>query len=461
MATSTCPICCDARLTPAASVACGVCEHVCCKTCVKKFLLDSMDDPQCMACRRRFTHADLVDKLPRAFVDGDLKRHRERVLLDRQKAMIPSTQDAVLEERSRRRSLKRIRELTEQRDRLKRQMQTIAQQIGDEHREMATSTATGERRQFVMRCSVDNCQGFLTEQYKCTVCESSTCPQCHVVIRGTAAEHVCNPDDVATVTLLRHDSKRCPSCATWIHRYEGCTQMFCTNPACHALFDYRTLRLLGTRDHVHNPHYTEWLARQRGQGSAAREAGDIPCGGMPHVNELHRALVPRFGPSLMPGFLNRTSTEVQRILHTHRMVIHTEHQTLPRYRTNVDDPDLAYMRVQFCLGDFGEQTWRTRLQRREKERTKRDEIALVLEMVIHACSDLFRQMVLTARGEGASARSVEEVHADVYSVLKHANAALCHLSTTFNCIVPQFDLEAQRVVTLSPGAVRTAIANAG
>ena len=44
---------------------------------------------------------------------------------------------------------------------------------------------------------------------------------------------------------------------------QGCTQMFCTNPECHTLFDYRTLRILCERDHVHNPHYTEWLAQRR------------------------------------------------------------------------------------------------------------------------------------------------------------------------------------------------------
>ena len=55
--------------------------------------------------------SELVQQLPRAFIDKDLKRHREAVLLDRQKAMIPATQGAVEEEQQRRRVRQRVREL--------------------------------------------------------------------------------------------------------------------------------------------------------------------------------------------------------------------------------------------------------------------------------------------------------------------------------------------------------------
>lgn len=452
---ATCTICCDSRLTPASTVSCGVCDHVCCKSCVKRFLLDLMDDPQCMQCRRRFTHAELIEKLPRTFVDGDLKRHRAEVLLDRQKAMVPASQNAVVVERERRQSLKRIREWEEEREQLKRELRRCNMQINDEYYRMSRP-AQSERRQFVMKCAREACHGFLNEQYRCSVCEGATCAQCHVYV-GNAPDgrHVCNPDDVATVALLRRDSKRCPSCSTWIHRYEGCTQMFCTNPTCHALFDYRTLRLLGDRDHVHNPHYTEWLARQRTRGVVAREAGDIPCGGMPHIHELYRAIVPQHLVGAPP---ERT----QRILWSHRMVMHVEHETLPRYRVNVDEPELEQMRVQFCLGDFDEAAWRTRLQRREKDRSKKYEITLVLEMVVHACGDLFRQMVLAATTPAAASsreppRSVEQVHDDILAVLSHAGIALCRIAVAFNCTVPYVNAETQRIPLISATAAKNVL----
>lgn len=448
-----CPICCDARLTPTSTVECGSCGHTCCKSCVKRFLLDSMEDPHCMKCRRVLTHTELVEKLPRTFVDRELKRHREAVLADRQKAMIPATQDAVVVEQEKRRSFKRIRDWTEQRESLKRKLRELNTLIHHEYVAMSRRESTTERRQFIMRCAREGCRGFLTEQYKCSVCEGVTCSHCHV-FKTPGAEHECRAEDVATVELLRRDSKRCPACSTWIHRYEGCTQMFCTNPECHTLFDYRTLRILGERDHVHNPHYTEWLAQQRTDRRAGREAGDIPCGGMPHIHELHRALVAaaptfanRFPRFALASVSNGVDPVVQQILLTHRMVVHAEHDTMERYRPRVDEPELQAMRVQFCLGDFDEAAWRTRLQRREKDRTKRHEVFLVLEMVVHACGDLFRQMMLAS--PGAPERSIASVHADVQSVLTHANAALCRVATTFACSVPFFELGGSHVVSLT------------
>lgn len=425
--------------------------------------------------------------LPRTFVVKELKRHREAVLLDRQRAMIPATQNAVAAEREKRQSYKRIREWTEQRDALKRQMHNLARQITSEYAQIS-QRGPAQRRQFIMKCARDGCRGFLNEQYTCSVCDGATCPHCHVF---KEAEHECNEEDVATVALLRRDSKRCPNCSTWIHRYEGCAQMFCTNPECHTLFDYRTLRILGEMDHVHNPHYTEFLAQQRTQHQPAREAGDIPCGGMPHVEELYAALssamlhnvspdawgfpaVPTAQPS-MPRFrlpLHRLHNVrehssirdviLRTVIASHRMVAHVEHVTMEQYRIRVDEPELEEMRVHFCLGDFDEASWRTRLQRREKDRNKKYEIFLVLQMVVHACSDLFRQMVLAARRVSASSsssflpeRSVESIYADVRSVLIHANLALCRVAVTFSCTVPYFEFKSSGTHIEHPNMLTT------
>lgn len=221
--TEQCVVCCDARLTRTKTVECGACEFKCCTKCIKRFILDLNDDPQCMSCRRRMTHTDLLKVLPRTFVNKDLKRHREAVLLDRQKAMIPATQDDVVMERNKRLSRKRIRDWETAKDQLRRQIHALNRAIFEEQHALAR-TGPVERRQFLMPCSREGCRGFLSEQYKCSVCQGSTCPQCHMY-KEPGVEHQCNPDDVASVELLRRDSKRCPSCSTWIHRVEGCSQM--------------------------------------------------------------------------------------------------------------------------------------------------------------------------------------------------------------------------------------------
>lgn len=126
----------------------------------------------------------------------------------------------------------------------------------------------------------------------------------------------------------------------------------------------------------------------------------------------------------------------------HRTVTHVEHELLDRYRAHVDEPELRDMRVQFCLGDFDEAAWQTRLQRREKDRTKKHEIFLVLEMVVHACGDLFRQMILSTRNREAE-RNVAAIFDEILEVITQANDALRRVATDFSCSVPYFYAERQ------------------
>lgn len=439
-----CDICCSTKLTDSAKATCPMCEHTCCKKCVKRFLLDLFDDPQCMNCRRRFTHEHLVLMLPRCFVNAELKQHREAVLLDRQKALLPATQGEVEHERTRRVAMGRVRALQAERDALRRRLGDLERQIRTEEMQMVRATSGEPRREFFAKCSAPGCRGFLTEQYKCTACNRRTCPRCLALKDdggedGHAPPHVCNEADVASVALIRGDSKRCPSCSAWIFRVEGCSQMFCTS--CHKMFDYRTLRLIGSHEHFHNPHYAEWLASRRG-GGPHRELGDIPCGGMPHVNEMYAITLERFG-------IRRE--HAMEIIRQHRVVLHVEMVSMLQFRTPVDDQRLRQLRVQYSLGDFDEAAWRIKLQRLEKDRNKRAEIYMILEMVVQACGDLFRQMLALE----TSGRTVHTIHNEVCQVIDHANTALRRVAVAFSCSVPQ--VKAQTVGSESHATARRAL----
>ena len=431
MAEQTCVVCCDTKLTQRTRSRCRLCDFECCRTCLKQYLLSLNDDPQCMNCRKGMTHEMLLECLPRTWVDKEYRRHREDVLLDQQKALIPATQEAVELRRLQRASSERLLALQELKYMYRRKLRDVQLRIDAEYRTLRTELAhRPARRQFVMKCAKEGCRGFVSEQYRCAVCEGETCSRCHVFKEpGDAAEHVCDPDTVATVALLRRDSKRCPQCAVWVHRYQGCSQMFCTN--CKTMFDYVTLRRIGQSEAFHNPHLTEYLASQAAGGAPGRALGDIPCGGMPHQTTLI-------------GFLRAHAHEDQllarRVMHLHRAIVDLEHVWLPRYRDQVQD--LEELRVQFCLNDFGEDEWKKRLQREERKRAKRHEIFLVLEMMVHAGGDLFRQMLVPeSRGAtvGRPLAHVGAIYAEVCALVDHANAQLRKVSKGFGCIVPHVE----------------------
>ena len=110
------------------------------------------------------------------------------------------------------------------------------------------NTERRERVMFIKACPSENCRGFLSNQWKCGICEQWTCPDCHE-IKGPNRDtpHVCDENAKATAALLADDTKSCPSCGVNIYKIEGCDQMWCTE--CHTAFSWRTGRI---ENNIHN-----------------------------------------------------------------------------------------------------------------------------------------------------------------------------------------------------------------
>lgn len=95
----------------------------------------------------------------------------------------------------------------------------------------------------------------------CTACNKKKCVTCH---EAKDEDHVCREEDIATMKLIKGDSKPCPQCRAMIHRTEGCPQMFCVN--CFTFFDYRNGDKLDPR-RAHNPEHARAVREGRVNGS--------------------------------------------------------------------------------------------------------------------------------------------------------------------------------------------------
>lgn len=75
-------------------VVCGHCQFVTCAWCVKNYILKNSFDPRCMnpPCKHSWNKEFIYQIFPRAVVHGELKTHRENVLYEREKALLPATQ---------------------------------------------------------------------------------------------------------------------------------------------------------------------------------------------------------------------------------------------------------------------------------------------------------------------------------------------------------------------------------
>lgn len=456
MSDDQCMICCE-HFTKSVrkKVECGHCGTSACATCFAQYLLGLQGEPHCMNndCRKTFDREFLAMHLTKTWLLTKYKAHRERVLLEREMALLPASQevlqnykyaqtvgDELAAAAIRRRELQQeLNDLNMRHGRLRLELDVLrtsnyARRAGDHPTER-------DRRQFVRACPMPDCRGFLSTAWKCGTCDTWVCKDCgEPKLEGQHdARHVCDDGVKASFALLQKDSRPCPQCAAMIFKIDGearrhcvhfwpregvpptappaslaagCDQMFCTQ--CHVAFSWRT-GLVVTNGVIHNPHYYAWLRQTRGE--APRNPGDIPCGGIPDAYELERALRSH------PG----TIDEHRGLRSIHRALRHLQHVDLPRLRNeartgadrNVD------LRLQYLLNRVDQEEWRRKLQQREKRRERSFAVMQVYDMFCAAAGDLYR-----AYADGAC--TATHCLTDLRQLQSFADDTLARISDQFN-----------------------------
>ena len=227
---SFCNICCEKyNSLTRKSVKCPYCSFEACSICSRTYILNEKVST-CMdnSCKKEWTRKFLVESFPKSWVNKEWKEMKKEKEVEIEKSLLPATQLLLKSSKKK---------------------ETILKET------------------FHRKCSVENCRGYLSSDWKCGLCSSSTCKDCHLEKKEG---HICNKELVATISFLEEDTKPCPKCSTPIHKIDGCDQMWCT--ICHTAFSWRR-GTIETR--IHNPHYYEWL---RNGGETPRNDGDYECG---------------------------------------------------------------------------------------------------------------------------------------------------------------------------------------
>ena len=415
-----CGICSD-RFTAIVrkKTTCKFCHASTCSKCVEQYLLTRHEDAHCLHCRVNYNDATLHDICTRTYLQQTYFKHRQEVLINRERANLPLLQDQARRERRQRERWvqegiinKRISELKQKRDFIQSehhklyvltygaqrvqgdaqkerlvalqeymdQMEELQNRIREEKRLLydirfsltaaagAAAGATGddkkeeEKKKFVRRCTRDGCQGFLSTAWKCGLCEWHSCSKCFAV-KGHAhdVEHECKKEDVDTAELIKKDCKPCPKCGEFIEKSSGCDQMFCIS--CQTPFSWITGKIV-TSGPIHNPHYYEWMRRTG--GAVPRNPADVPCGGFPGAWELVR----------FPRGVKRGTANL--FYEFHRVCVELQEMSTRHYRTHIDQAPLNQLNVKFLLGEMDEKKWGRLLAVHEKKRKRDAEIQEVL-----------------------------------------------------------------------------------
>jgi len=414
-----------------------------------------------MGCRRAWNDEFLDLNFTRAFRTGPYKKHREDVLMEREIAILPTRQprvEAKLKVREVEGEIKevnkKLQDLDVQRAKVLRESHRLSARITRYTAESegrappawtltdGEKAATPERAKFIMKCPDGECRGFLSTAYKCGTCQMWACPDC-LVIKGKDkdAEHTCDPGQKESVALIVKESRPCPKCGERISKVDGCDQMFCTE--CHTAFSWNTGAVVNGV--IHNPHYYEYL-RKLGNGTAPRNAGDVPCGGVPYYAHLQRALT---------GFLRAEQTTIMCI---HRITSEIADQRIQIYQAQFNVNDNGDLGVLYLMKEIDKVAMKAELAKRELKRNKHLAIRAVLEMFVTTSTMMLNNLVndpprtVAARPPAGADKAAEEAHAaaaaaaeearqlfllEYTNLRKYVNESLMLVSKMKSCSVPQ------------------------
>jgi hypothetical protein len=339
-----------------------------------------------MNCRKSFDRNTMHKMFTKRFITTTYKRRREELWFEREMVLMPHTQEAAQREKTRRQIVKEIAVQRIEHQRLTTEIQRVNQNILNLQSQIYDTTgAFTNRTETTMstRCAHSDCRGYLSTAYKCGTCDQYTCPECLEPKAGrNDPDHVCDPDKVSSVKLIRRECKPCPSCSFEVFRTGGCSQMFCVN--CKSLFDWNTGRPLSSVG-AHNPHYIQWL---RENGNLPRDVGDIVCGGFPDIRQLNQKLIS------LRHIQHLNPQNYERLFEIFGTLQHVHYQERPLYPITWNDDEASQeLRVLWLLKDLTTEEFKVKRQRLDKRNMLRKEIGLVMEMLVNACTDIFQRFV--------------------------------------------------------------------
>lgn len=425
---TSCSICAESySKRMRACIKCPYCPSKACIQCYQTYFL-SESTPHCFSteCNREWSRKMLTNTFSTLFLNKKLKNHREQIMFEQERALLPETQPIVENIIRIENSKKQILNINSQIQELYRQRDEIQRTMYDNPIENM------ERRTFIRACPSENCRGFLSSQWKCGLCDQWTCPTCNE-IKGLNRDnpHECLPENIATATLLRQDTRPCPSCGIGIFRISGCDQMWCTE--CHTGFHWITGRI-ETRE-FHNPHFYEWLQRNN-QNTDEQVPDDRACEQIINtrfVRKLDRDLTEKRANyddiSLEEFRIHKNLSE--KVVEICRALIHFREYNFNQYQVDhvLNNQDL---RVQYMRNQISEDKFKQLLQRKDKKNQRYRDIYQVIQVVYQACTDIiFRFSKEVNKAEWSGDFSIMN---EIPMLVSYANECFLDIGKTYNSV---------------------------
>jgi hypothetical protein len=409
-----CPVCIETFTKMShKKVRCCFCSYEACHRCIQKYILGEIQDPHCMKCKKIWTREFIDESLPKQFINNELKTHREIILFEKEKNLLPETQDNV-------RLLKQQEEMEAEMKRIETDIISLQRRYDDIERRKNEINPykllpSKNLRLRITRipCSVMNCRGFAEENDRgimiCGICQVKICTRCREQLEEN---HECKSETVQTIELLEKDTKRCPCCMVQIFKIHGCDQMWCVS--CHNAFDWKTGEKV--KGIIHNPHYHEYIETH----------------GLTHTRleeSYHRFQF--LDTDLIVNTLQEQGCPeltIYQIIEVYRYVIHYYEIDLQRLPSRFDQTVNVDLRIHFLTNQLSEDDFKIKLQRRQKDTEKKIEYRDIGETYVEIMNDVFISFV--------EQKNIDKLVYEIQTVTKSTQEAIVTLNKRYNSSMP-------------------------
>ncbi len=275
-----CSICINEIKNSCKEFKCFGCKNNYCTTCMKTYLIGTSEEPHCLNCRNVISYNYFIEKFEKGWRLNEYKKHKEKVLWDKEMAQMPSTvgylnllekkKDYYIEWKKYWNQYSNIYSLFQRRLIPNRDKEEYENRMNESYKlykeydikynevleQLDEKKKKVIRYKWTQKCLTENCNGFLDENYHCILCKKDYCKDCLIELNNSnKKDHVCDESLKETIRMIRKESKPCPKCNEFISKISGCDQMFCTT--CGTAFSWKSGQI--EKGVIHNPHAHEFF----------------------------------------------------------------------------------------------------------------------------------------------------------------------------------------------------------
>lgn len=370
-----------------------------------------------MSCKIPWDSELILSSFTKVFFQTEYRKHREKVLFEHEKSLMPATQQQMREE-SLRQELALLVKLSDlytnnvKGIHYKKEAQKIADELGVSLDGAGSSTAKKESKaRPMLKCINEKCNGFvMSNNWRCGMCEMKICHEC---LKEDADDHECTEDDKETCKLILKNTKPCPKCGMMINKIDGCNLMWCV--LCHTSFDWASGEMTTGRNH--NPHYYEWL--RRSGKDVPREPGDVPqhidCGEtLPDPYLFSRAIAPKY-----------STDDCGVLLGLLRLAIHIQSVELHSLGIKMRELNNTSLRKAFLRGNLTEEAFTREIFIRERTRERSQAIHNVMTVAYTQLRDV---MLAFYNGKPSFEASIMELT----QLMEYCNDCFAKVGNAYN-----------------------------